>query len=349
MQQDSKSSNRLELNPQTVPLPTVGEPWWRTSAYSSISPSVIGANSPHLSSFDQFNSGAGSKDGQSESNVALNEDEDSVKESHDTASPQSDGRFVQGNQSLQHATSAMHPGTDACFPQPPQLELVGHSIACASNAYPDPYYPGLMTGYGPQPLVHPHLLGIQHARMPLPLEVAQEPVYVNAKQYHGILRRRQSRAKAELEKKLIKFRKPYLHESRHQHAMRRARGCGGRFAKKTETDASNRNADGNGRVYSSAHSHSGNSSSSEYFTSNSIKVQNSSGSRQEARGSELEETRQKHPYCNGSAKNGSYESLGCFQGSEFHSYTSEREGDCVGQQWGSMRSNQAPQRALAIQ
>ncbi|CAK9140385.1 unnamed protein product [Ilex paraguariensis] len=85
-----------------------------------------------------------------------------------------------------------------------QMELVGHSIMLGSYPCPDPRYGGIMTYGAP---VHPHLLGIHQTRMPLPLEMEEEPVYVNAKQYHGILRRRQSRAKAELEKKAIKARK----------------------------------------------------------------------------------------------------------------------------------------------
>ncbi|XP_052182591.1 nuclear transcription factor Y subunit A-7 isoform X2 [Diospyros lotus] len=129
---------------------------------------------------------------------------------------------------------------------PPQLGP-GNAMGPAAYPYPDPYYRSIFAPYDSQPypaqpypaqpMVHLQLMGIQQSGVPLPSDAVEEPVFVNAKQYHGILRRRQSRAKAESENKTVKSRKPYLHESRHLHALRRARGCGGRFlnTKKTES------------------------------------------------------------------------------------------------------------------
>ncbi|XP_069148922.1 nuclear transcription factor Y subunit A-7-like isoform X4 [Solanum lycopersicum] len=107
--------------------------------------------------------------------------------------------------------------------------------------YSDPYISGLYTAYGPQP--YPQMMGIAPTRVPLPVDMAEDgPIYVNAKQYHGILRRRQIRAKLEAQNKLVKNRKPYLHESRHLHAVNRVRGSGGRFLSSKKVHQSDPNS-----------------------------------------------------------------------------------------------------------
>lgn len=136
------------------------------------------------------------------------------------------------------------------FSNPPDTMYNYSQVDCgdsmARTPYPcgDPYFGSSFVAYGPQainqPQILPQMLGLASTRIALPVELAEDgPIYVNAKQYHGILRRRQSRAKLEAQNKLIKSRKPYLHESRHRHALKRVRGSGGRFLSAKQLQQSN--------------------------------------------------------------------------------------------------------------
>ncbi|XP_077210372.1 nuclear transcription factor Y subunit A-1-like [Tasmannia lanceolata] len=344
-----ENGNSIEPGANGVPPPTIcSHPWWRVNGHNAVARSVLSESSSKSSSLELPGGGSGPKADQSVGNGGVDQGADVSKEVQ-TMATESDGNHGPEHQHPQTATSTTHPVIAEYILPLNQLEH-GHPVPCSSYPFSDPYCGGVMAAYGAHTPVHPHLLGMHHTRMPLPFEMAEEPVYVNAKQYHGILRRRQSRAKAELERKLIKVRKPYLHESRHRHAMRRARGCGGRFlnTKKSDDNATNPTSDRDTGLCSARPTQSTSSSGSEPLQRDC--TLGSSKNQQEVKGPMMQDPHEQHSYSNG---NGCYQQHQSFPMSAFHGLSGEggEEGDCSGQQRGGVLVSQAPapQRALTIQ
>ena len=106
---------------------------------------------------------------------------------------------------------------------PSFLPFLGFSGLATSTLNPSQMYSMMFCG-----------MGSAHSKLQLPPEsMDQAPVFVNARQFHRILKRRLTRRNQNWQARKERNRS-YLHESRHRHACNRERGPSGMFLPKAK-------------------------------------------------------------------------------------------------------------------